>query len=73
MKTDIPFGEVELANGIVPVTEAAGSLAGLLKRVRESEHIILTQKGRTAAVIISIEDYTKMRELALQQLEEHAK
>lgn len=44
--------------GIVPVTDLRNDAADLLKRVRSSkEPVIITQRGRPAAVVVSLEVY----------------
>jgi prevent-host-death family protein len=70
MKQAIAIGKIDLKDGVVPITTAAISLASLLKRARSNqEHIILTQKGRTAGVLLDIDEYMHLIELAKQNLE----
>ena len=46
---------------IIPVTDLRMDAAGVLKRVRSSpDPIFITQRGRPAAVMMSIEAYEKM-------------
>jgi prevent-host-death family protein len=70
MKQPAHIGKVDLKEGVVPITKAATSLASLLKRARANhEHIVLTQKGRTAGVLLDIDEYLRLSQLAEQQLE----
>ena len=46
--------------GIVPVSELRQDVAGVLKRLSGSrEPLVITQRGRAAAVLISIEAYER--------------
>jgi prevent-host-death family protein len=45
---------------IIPVTDLRQDAAAVLKRVRDSrEPLIITQRGRAAAVILSVEEYER--------------
>ncbi|NJN17099.1 MAG: type II toxin-antitoxin system Phd/YefM family antitoxin [Oscillochloris sp.] len=56
---------VDLQAGVVPISKAASSLAALLKRARmQHQPIIVTQKGYPTGVILDIELFTALRELA---------
>ncbi len=67
------FGEIDLTNDVLPITKAIPVLAELIKRTRiKHSHILITQNGYPAAVLVSIDDYTQMRELALQALDHKA-
>ncbi len=45
---------------IIPVTDLRQDAAAVLRRVRESrEPVIITQRGRAAAVILSVEEYER--------------
>jgi len=45
---------------IIPVTDLRQDAAAALKRVRTSRKpIVITQRGRAAAVLLSIEDYER--------------
>lgn len=47
----------------VPVTEAKGKLLELVSGVQErDETVMITKKGRPAAVLLSVEDYESLRE-----------
>ncbi|ACL24027.1 type II toxin-antitoxin system Phd/YefM family antitoxin [Chloroflexus aggregans] len=56
---------VDLRQGVVPISKAASSLAALIK-LSQSTHqpIIVTQKGYPAGVLIDVELFTALRELA---------
>lgn len=60
--------DVDLERGVVPISKAASALAALFKRTRiERRPIVLTQKGYPSAVLLDIELYTRLRELAEDQ------
>jgi prevent-host-death family protein len=45
---------------IIPITDLRQGAAGVLKRIRASrEPVFITQRGRTAAVMISAEEYDR--------------
>ena len=45
---------------IVPITDLRQDSSAILKRVRSSrEPIIITQRGRAAAVLLSVEEYER--------------
>lgn len=66
--------DVDLKQGVVPISKAASSLAALIKRSRANHQpIIVTQKGYPTGVILDVELFTALRELAdlhLQQEED---
>lgn len=55
---------------IVPITDLRQDATGIVKRLTTSrEPVIITQRGRAAAVMVSIEDYEHSRhELELLRL-----
>ena len=55
---------------IVPITDLRQDATGIVKRVTKSrEPIIITQRGRATAVMVSVEDYEhSQRELELLHL-----
>ncbi len=58
---------VDLQNGVVPVSQAAASLAMLIRRAREiGQPVVITQKGYPAAVLLNIELFEQLRALAAQ-------
>ncbi len=61
---------VDLERGVVPISEAASSLAALIKRSQANHQpIVVTQKGYPTGVIIDIEVFTAIR----QFIEEHTR
>lgn len=59
--------DVDLRNGVVPISKAASSLAALIKRTRQTgQPIIVTQKGYPTGVMVDIDTYTRLRELVDQ-------
>lgn len=57
--------DVDLKQGVVPISKAASSLASLIKRSRANHQpIIVTQKGYPTGVILDVELFTALRELA---------
>lgn len=57
--------DVDLERGVVPISKAASSLAALIKRSRVTHQpIIITQKGYPTGVLLDIELYTALRQLA---------
>jgi prevent-host-death family protein len=57
--------DIDLQQGVVPISKAAASLAALIKRSR-SQHqpIIVTQKGYPTGVILDVELFSALRQLA---------
>jgi prevent-host-death family protein len=63
--------DVDLKQGVVPISKAASSLAALIKRSRANHQpIIVTQKGYPTGVILDVELFTALRELADIHLQE---
>ncbi len=57
--------DVDLLEGVVPISKAASSLAALIKRSREkNQPILITQKGYPSGVVLHVELYTALRALA---------
>lgn len=57
--------DVDLKQGVVPISKAASSLAALIKRSRANHQpIIVTQKGYPTGVILDVELFTALRRLA---------
>lgn len=70
MKGRSALGTLDLIHGVIPVTKVIPILGELIKRVRATnEHIVITQNGYPAAVLVGIESYTEMRGLAEKYLE----
>lgn len=58
---------VDLNGGVVPISKAASSLAGLIKRSQERRQpIVITQKGYPSGVLLPIDLYVALRERAEQ-------
>ena len=56
---------IDLLGGVVPISKAASILAGLLICARERRQpIVITQKGYPTAVILPIELFAALRDLA---------
>ncbi|PDW03774.1 type II toxin-antitoxin system Phd/YefM family antitoxin [Candidatus Viridilinea mediisalina] len=63
--------DVDLKQGVVPISKAASSLAALIKRSRANHQpIIVTQKGYPTGVILDVELFTALRQIAEDQLGE---
>lgn len=59
--------DVDLEGGVVPISKAASSLATLFKRGKQRKQpIIVTQKGYPTGVILPIDMYVALRDLALR-------
>lgn len=57
--------DVDLERGVVPISKAASSLAALIKRSRANHQpVVVTQKGYPTGVILDVELYTALRQLA---------
>lgn len=57
--------DIDLKLGVVPISKAASALAALIKRARvHHTPIIVTQKGYPTGVLLDIDTFTALRELA---------
>jgi len=57
--------DIDLQQGVVPISKAAPSLAALIKRSRaQHQPIIVTQKGYPTGVILDVELFSVLRQLA---------
>ena len=46
---------------IIPVTDLRQDAAAALKKVRDThDHIIITQRGRAAAVLVNVEEFERL-------------
>lgn len=62
--------EVDLETGVIPISKAASALAALIKRGKERQKpIVVTQKGYPSGVLLPVDLYTKLRELAQREIE----
>jgi prevent-host-death family protein len=61
--------DVDLRGGVVPISKVASSLAALIKRGKERQQpIIVTQKGYPTGVLLPIELYSALRDLAQREV-----
>ncbi len=57
--------DVDLQHGVVPISKAASSLAALIKRANGTGRpIIVTQKGYPSGVLLPIELFTQLKNMA---------
>lgn len=62
--------DVDLQSGVVPISKAASALAALIKRGKERQQpIIVTQKGYPTGVLLPIDLYSTLRDLAQREVE----
>lgn len=60
--------DVDLQSGVVPISKAASALAALIKRGKERQQpIIVTQKGYPTGVLLPIDLYSTLRDLAQRE------
>ncbi|EFO81556.1 hypothetical protein OSCT_0572 [Oscillochloris trichoides DG-6] len=60
--------DVDLQRGVVPISKAASSLAALIKRANSTGRpVIVTQKGYPSGVLLPIELFSLLKELADEQ------
>ena len=65
MDKQFPVGPIDLREGVIPITRAAASLSDLIKRVKElRQPVVITQNGYPAAVVLGIDAYTELFDLA---------
>ncbi|MEI7646430.1 MAG: type II toxin-antitoxin system Phd/YefM family antitoxin [Chloroflexales bacterium] len=61
--------DVDLRGGVVPISKVASSLAALIKRGKERQQpIIVTQKGYPTGVLLPIDLYSALRDLAQREV-----
>ena len=57
--------DVDLQDGVVPISRVASSLAALIKRAKERQRpIIVTQKGYPTGVLLPVDLFMRLRALA---------
>ena len=62
--------EVDLSNGVIPITKATADLAGLIKQLKATNRpFLVTQNGYPTAAIMSVSLFQEMRDLIRQQQE----
>jgi prevent-host-death family protein len=60
---------IDLERGVVPISKAASCLAALIKRARaDQQPIIITQKGYPSGVLLGIELFTALQDLAARHV-----
>lgn len=60
--------DVDLQHGVVPISKAASSLAALIKRTGTTgSPVIVTQKGYPTGVLLPVEVFVALKELAAAQ------
>jgi len=65
---NISMPTLDIAKGVVPISEFRSNASPILKRLREEGGIVLvTHNGYSAAVMMSVEEYQKM-ELRIEEL-----
>ncbi len=61
--------DVDLRGGVVPISKVASSLAALIKRGKERQQpIVITQKGYPTGVLLPIDLYSTLRDLAQREV-----
>lgn len=64
------MSDIDLKEGVLPISKAASSLAALFRKAKMTGRpIIVTQKGYPTGVILDVESYLKLKgaaELATQ-------
>ena len=61
--------DVDLRGGVVPISKVASSLAALIKRGKERQQpIVITQKGYPTGVLLPIDLYSSLRDLAQREV-----
>ncbi len=64
---------IRLDDDIKPVTEFRASAAAMIERVRESKRaLVLTQRGRSAAVVLDVGEYERLLDELLLLRDIHA-
>lgn len=64
-EVDLSALDVDLQGGVVPISKAASSLAALIKRGQQRmQPVVVTQKGYPTGVLLPIELYEALRNLA---------
>jgi prevent-host-death family protein len=56
---------IDLRDGMVPISKAAAALAAIIKRARtERRPVVITQKGFPSGVIVDIDLFNALKDLA---------
>ena len=65
--------DIDLIDGVVPVSKGAGSLAAMIRRSRQGgKPVVITQRGYPSGVLLSVELFQALRERALRGMQEHS-
>ncbi len=63
MPTTATFPSIDLVHDVVPLSEFRNSLTECIARTRRTHRpILVTQNGKSATVMFSVEDFERMRE-----------
>ena len=63
MPATATFPSIDLVHDVVPLSEFRNSLTECIARTRRTHRpILVTQNGKSATVMISVEDFERMRE-----------
>ncbi|MBP1467996.1 type II toxin-antitoxin system Phd/YefM family antitoxin [Candidatus Chloroploca sp. M-50] len=56
--------DIDLQHGVLPVSQAASSLAAMIRRSAQQQRpVVITQKGKPTAVLLSVELFAVLRAL----------
>ncbi|NCC30881.1 MAG: type II toxin-antitoxin system Phd/YefM family antitoxin [Chloroflexia bacterium] len=56
--------DIDLQHGVLPVSQAASSLAAMIRRSAQQQRpVVITQKGKPTAVLLSVEVFDALRTL----------
>lgn len=65
--------DIDLKDGVVPVSKGAASLAALIRRSRQlKKPVVITQRGYPSGVLLSVELFHELRERALRAMPERS-
>jgi len=71
--SDVIDFDIDLMDGVVPVSKGAGSLAALIRRSRQGgKPVVITQRGYPSGVLLSVELFQALRERALRATPERS-
>ena len=63
MPATATFPSIDLAHDVMPLSEFRNSLTECIARTRRTHRpILVTQNGKSATVMLSVEDFERMRE-----------
>lgn len=65
--------DIDLRDGVVPVSKGAASLAALIRHSRQHKKpVVITQRGYPSGVLLSVELFQELRERALRAMPERS-